>query len=272
VTVGDGDTVVRILPLPSDADTGELTVMIQDISQLVQAERSRDDFLAHITHELRTPLTNIRAYTETLSQDFIADEEARRQCYNVIMAETRRLSKLIEDVLSVSQIEAGGARMARTAVRIDELLRETVHETQAAAESKGIELTLKLPSKLPLVHGDRHRLHQVWTNVVGNAIKYTPSGGRVSVEAEASDERISVRVTDTGIGIAPEHHEKIFEKFFRVVDPAVDATEGTGLGLSITREILRMHGGAIRIESTPGKGSTFTVELPAAREPVSGRR
>ncbi|MGE3181765.1 MAG: sensor histidine kinase [Phycisphaerae bacterium] len=259
------ESVIRVTPMPLSSPLDDMTLLLQDVSQLVQAERSRDEFLVHITHELRTPLTNIRAYVETLSQDFLDDENARRECYNVIMSETRRLSKLIEDVLSVSQIEAGGTRLVRTNVRVEELLRQTAQEMQAAAEAKDIALTLKIPSKVPMVPADRHRLHQVWTNLIGNAIKYTPPNERVSVEVETEGNRLCVRVSDTGIGIPPECHEKIFEKFYRVSDAAVSATEGTGLGLAITREILRIHGGSIRVDSSVGKGSTFIVELPTVK-------
>lgn len=274
MTLPESETVVRVTALAGETSPDELTLMLQDVSQFVEAERSRDEFLAHITHELRTPLTNIRAYTETLTQDFLDDENARRECYNVIMSETRRLTKLIEDVLSVSQIEAGGARLARTHVRVEELLRQTVQEMQAHADAKKIDLTLKVSSKTPAVSGDRHRLHQVWTNLIGNAIKYTPEGGKVLIEIESLEQRLIVRVVDTGIGIARENHEKVFEKFFRVNAPEVESTEGTGLGLSITREILRLHGGTIQVESEPGKGSAFIVELPALKsgEPVAAKR
>ncbi|MGE0479141.1 MAG: sensor histidine kinase [Phycisphaerae bacterium] len=270
----DGQSsVVRMTVIPVRAtDDDELNVIVQDISQLKEAERSREEFLAHITHELRTPLTNIRAYAETLNEDFFADEHTRRECYNVIMSETRRLAKLVEDVLSASQIDAGVARLDRTAVRLDQSLRKAVQEIQAAADAKSIELALKIPSKPPGVNGDKFRLHQVWINLIGNAIKYTPSGGSVTVELSGADHLSIVRVSDTGIGIAPEHHDKVFEKFFRVHDPRVAAEEGTGLGLAITREIVRLHGGSLKLESDAGKGSTFIVELPRLRnvdaEPV----
>lgn len=265
-----GYTVVRLTPLlVTELGEDEVIVTVQDVTQLKEAERSREEFLAHITHELRTPLTNIRAYSETLNEDFFDDEQTRRECYNVIMSETRRLSKLIEDVLSATQIDAGVARLSRQAVRIDESLRKAVQEIQASAESKRVELALKLPSKLPAAFGDAHRLHQVWINLIGNAVKYTPSGGSVSIDAQGEGSLVRVRITDTGIGIPPEFHERIFEKFFRVEDPRVDAEEGTGLGLAITREIVRLHGGFIRVESDAGVGTTFSVELPVAGEAAS---
>ena len=236
------------------------------MSQLIEAARSRDTFLAHITHELRTPLTNIRAYAETLNEDFFDDEQTRRECYNVIMSETRRLSRLIEDVLSVSQIESGASRFERVQVRLDQSLRQTVQDVQASADAKSIELNLQIPSKVPAVLGDRMRLQQVWVNLLGNAIKYTPQGGSVSVGVQSDERVVRVCVSDTGIGIDPQYHEKVFEKFFRTDQPDVSATEGSGLGLSITQEIVRMHGGSIRVESEMGSGATFIVELPLARE------
>ncbi len=264
---GRGQTTVRLTPIPVvDVPDDELVVMVQDVSQLIEAARSRDAFLAHITHELRTPLTNIRAYAETLSEDFFDDEQTRRECYNVIMSETRRLSRLIEDVLSVSQIEAGASRFERVEVRLDQSLRQAVQDVQANADAKQIELALRIPSKVPAVLGDRMRLQQVWINLLGNAVKYTPQGGSVTLAIQSDDHVVRVCVTDTGIGIAPEHQEKVFEKFYRVEGPEVEAIEGSGLGLAITQEIVRMHGGTIRLESELGNGSTFIVELPRARE------
>ncbi|QOJ14343.1 MAG: PAS domain-containing protein [Planctomycetia bacterium] len=264
---GGGYSIVRMMAMPvRPLGDDEVIVTLQDVTQLKEAERSREEFLAHITHELRTPLTNIRAYSETLNEDFFDDEQTRRECYDVIMSETRRLSKLIEDVLSASQIDAGVARLNREAIRVDQSLRKAVQEVQASADSKNVGLSLKLPSKLPAALGDGHRLHQVWINLIGNAVKYTPSGGTVQVEAEGQGETVRIRVIDTGIGIPKEFHERIFEKFFRVSDSRVEAEEGTGLGLSITREIVRLHGGSIGVESEPGAGTTIIVDLPVARE------
>jgi len=264
---GGSLTVLRLTPVIVEANVAdERSVLVQDVTQLKEAERSRDEFLAHITHELRTPLTNIRAYTETLTEEFFDDEQTRRECYNVIMSETRRLSQLIEDVLSVSQIEAGAVRVDRATLRVEPVLRQVVQEVQAAADARAIELSLRIPTKVPPISGDRHRLHQVWTNLVGNAIKYTPRGGSVSVDVEPSDGVLRVHVSDTGIGIPADCREKVFQKFFRVKDPAVEAEVGSGLGLAIAREIVRLHGGTLQLESELNKGSTFTVELPVAAD------
>lgn len=266
-----GQTVIRLTPLPPAREDGaESVILVQDVSQQVEANRSRDAFLANITHELRTPLTNIGAYAETLTEDCFNDEATRRECYNVITKETRRLSRMIEDVLSVSQIESGASRLERAELRVDHMLRQAVQDMQANADERGIQLSLRVPSKVPPVAGDRHRLHQVWINLLGNAIKYTPESGTVSVTVQSDDHSVRVLVTDTGIGIAPEHHQRIFEKFYRVPG-SEKLVEGTGLGLAITRDLVRMHGGSIRVESALGEGSTFVVELPRARESSSSR-
>lgn len=267
-TPGELLSVIRLTPIAGGEQRSEFVLMVQDVSQLIDAERSRDSFIAHITHELRTPLTNIRAYAETLNEDLFDDEKTRRECYNVIMSETQRLTRLVEGVLSVSAIEAGASKFERAPVRLDQSLRQAVQDVQANADARSIDLALRLPSKIPLVLGDRHRLHQVWINLLGNAIKYTPPKGSVSVTLQSDERVVRICVCDTGIGIAAEHHRNVFEKFYRVEDPTVEGIEGTGLGLAISKDIVRMHGGTIGVESELGRGSTFFVELPRARESV----
>lgn len=263
-----GDVTLRFWSLASEYGDGEHILFVQDITQAKEAERARDSFLYHVTHELRTPLTNIRAYAETLSQGVIDDEQTIRDCYNVIMSETQRLNRLVEDILNVSQLEVGSARLNLSEVPIDQLLRRVVQDMQGSADGKHLDLVLSLPAKAPRIRADRERLAVVLINLIGNAIKYTPEGGRVEIDcspetASPGNERIRINVTDTGIGIAPEHQEKIFEKFYRVNDEKVQGVPGTGLGLAIVKETVRMHGGGIFVNSTPGKGSTFTLVLPA---------
>ncbi len=268
----EGSTTVRFtaMPFEKDAQTAGSIVIMQDVSQFKEVERARDAFLYHVTHELRTPLTNIRAYAETLAGGVLDDEASLRECYNVIAGETERLGRLVEDILNVSQLEVGTARMSFGEVHMDRLLRDAVQDIQAQADAKGIDLRLKLPPKLPTIRGDKERLSVVVANLLGNAIKYTPSGGHVElvceVDAPAPPDgtpgALRIAVSDTGIGIEPAHHEKIFEKFYRVNDERVGAQPGTGLGLAIVKETVRMHGGTVTVESTPGRGSTFRVTLP----------
>jgi signal transduction histidine kinase len=258
-----GDVTLRFWSLPSELGGHDHILFIQDVTQSKEAERARDNFLYHVTHELRTPLTNIRAYAETLSQGVIDDEQTVRECYNVIMGETQRLNRLVEDILNVSQLEVGSALLNLGEVPMDVLLRKVVQDMQGNADAKRIDLVLSLPAKAPRVRGDRDRLAIVLVNLIGNAIKYTPDGGRVEIDCVPEHERVRVDVIDTGVGIAPEHQEKIFDKFYRILDERAAGTPGTGLGLSIVRETVRLHGGNVFVNSTPGKGSTFSLVLPA---------
>jgi two-component system phosphate regulon sensor histidine kinase PhoR len=258
-----GDVVLRFWSIASEGGDEETIIFVQDVTQNKEAERARDQFLYHVTHELRTPLTNIRAYAETLSQDVIDDEQTIRECYNVIMGETQRLSRLVEDILNVSQLEVGTARLQASDLKLDKILRTVVQDQQGMADAKNIDLVLYMPSKTPTVRGDKDRLNVVFTNLIGNAIKYTLPGGRVDVRCAVENQRVRIAITDTGIGIDPADQDRIFDKFYRVDHPEVNAVPGTGLGLSIVQETLRVHGGTISVESKRGEGSTFTVTLPA---------
>lgn len=266
---GDSEVVLRyqLAPRGGDADIDRL-LTIQDVSHMREADRSRDKFLYHVTHELRTPLTNIQAYAETLTKPDFDDEQTRRECYNVIISETRRLSRLVEDILSVSQLEVGSARIEMGPVDLVRLLRQIVQDHLGHADEKRIDLRLNLPPKAPRVNGDKERLTVLITNLVGNAVKYTPEGGQVVVELDTLDEQACIRVKDNGIGIAPNDQAHVFDKFYRASTDEVLAQTGTGLGLAIAREIARAHGGDIRVESALGAGSTFMLELPIAVAPA----
>lgn len=255
---------LRLTSIRSDdgADVHETALSLSDMSLQREVERSRSQFLYHVTHELRTPLTNIRAYAETLSQGVLTDPSALRECYNVIIGETQRLSRLVEDILSLSQFEAGAARLVMDDVNLARLIRQVVEDMQASADEKNIDLRLSLPPKVPTLRGDKDRLAVVFTNLVGNAVKYTPSHGTVEVTCEPGDKRLRILVKDTGIGINRTEHEKVFEKFYRSNDEQVSRVPGTGLGLALAQEIVRAHGGTVELESELGKGSTFTIVLP----------
>jgi two-component system phosphate regulon sensor histidine kinase PhoR len=257
-------TTLRFALVPTASSDGgaEALVTIEDVSHLQEADQARDNFLYHVTHELRTPLTNIQAYAETLTGPGFDDEQTRRECYNVIISETRRLSRLVEDILNISQLEVGTARIDLGQVDLVRLLRQIVQDNLGAADEKQIDLTLKLAPKVPKVRGDKQRLSVLITNLIGNAIKYTPEGGHVDVTLEVREHCIEVTIADSGIGIGPEDQAHVFEKFYRAAGEQVQAVAGTGLGLAIAREVARLHGGDIRLESEPGNGSTFVVELP----------
>ncbi len=257
-------TLVRMTAMDNltETDRAETALLLQDVTQERERENERSQFLYHVTHELRTPLTNIRAYAETLSEGVLKDPDTLRECYNVIVGETQRLSRLVEDILSLSQMEAGAARIKMDDVNTARLVRQVIEDMQAQADAKNLELILTMPPKVPTIRGDKERLTVVLTNIVGNAIKYTPDGGKVEVTCTQESSRLSIRVADTGLGIAPAEREKVFEKFYRSTDERVAGLPGTGLGLALALEIARTHGGTITLDSEVGKGSTFTVVLP----------
>lgn len=253
---------VWLLPLQGPRHTGECLVLIRDVSQQLRAEKAREEFIAQVTHEFRTPLTNIRAYTETLSSGMFEDPQVISECYNVITKETRRLSRLIEDILSVSQLEVGSIELRMDNVDLRALLTEGVRDVRGLAEEKQIDVQLVLPAKLETIRGDRDKLAVVLNNLLGNAIKYTPPGGNVIVGCQASAESVVVTVKDNGMGISEEDQARVFEKFQRGTDPAVQNITGTGIGLFTAREIVRRHGGDIELISEKGAGSTFMARLP----------
>ncbi len=237
-------------------------VILEDITQQRTADQSRNLFVAQATHELRTPLTNIGLYVERaieLAEDAVAE---RAECLNVINSEVLRLGRVVEEVLSVSEIEAGSLNIRRDDVRIDELLGRMEDDYKPHAQTKSVALTFDLPPKLSVIQGDREKISVALHNLLGNAIKYTPAGKQVRVEVAEEDGHIEVRVSDTGIGIGPEDLPKIFEKFYRANDKRLADITGTGLGLSLAREVIRLHGGDILAESTLNQGSTFTLRLP----------
>jgi signal transduction histidine kinase len=241
----------RAVALADQAGGGDVLITIEDISQLRESQRARDNFLYHVTHELRTPLTNIHAYAETLTKPGFDDEQTRKECYNVLISETQRLARLVEDILSISQMEVGTARFDVGDVDLLRLLRQMVQDNLGAADEKRIDLTLSLPPKVPKIRGDKQRLCVLLNNLIGNAIKYTREGGKVQVALEVAENCVRIGVTDTGIGIAPADQAHVFEKFYRAADDAVQAITGTGLGLALAQEVARLHGGEIHLRVGP---------------------
>lgn len=253
---------VLVIPLHRHHHEGECIVLIRDVSQQMRADRAREDFVTQVTHELRTPLTNIRAYAETLSSGMFDDPKVITECYNVITKETRRLSRLIEDILSVSQLEVGSIELHVDNVELTGLLEDGVRDIRGLADEKNIDVQVMLPSKAEPIRGDRDKLAVVINNLLGNAIKYTPRGGSVIVACQFTGDQVAMTVKDNGIGVDPMNHSRIFEKFQRGDDAETLAETGTGIGLYTAREIVRRHGGEIELISQRGAGSTFMVRLP----------
>lgn len=263
----DGGGVLRfVVRQVRREDSGVSMIVIEDITQQRVAEKARNAFVAQATHELRTPLTNIRLYVETALDEGEKDPQVRASSLNVINQEARRLDRMVGDILSVAEIEAGAMRLKKDDVRVEELFRDLQADYAAQAQDKQIELTFHLPPKLPVIQGDRDKIALGLHNLVGNALKYTPAGGKVAVHVAVEPGRIVTEVTDTGIGISEEDCQRVFEKFYRAADRRVAKITGSGLGLAIAREVIRLHGGDITVKSGIDKGSTFTLFLPVIRE------
>ena len=230
------------------------------VEELRRLSALRADFVALVSHELRSPMAAVIGSAKTLQRRWRElTPEQRESFLALIDHEANRLADLVADVLDTSKIESGQFSYRFTDVDVGEL----VQESAAAAESgqDEIEIRSQVHGPLPLVRGDRDRLRQVLTNLLDNAVKYSPAGEAVEVEALAENSRISVEVRDSGPGVAPEHHALIFEKFGRVTGEL--AKPGTGLGLFIARSIAQAHGGSLEVRSRDGRGTTFALELPA---------
>lgn len=244
-------------------DVSAAILIIEDVTQQRIAEQARHQFVAQATHELRTPLTNILLYVETAQDEGQDDPELRARCLDVIGQESHRLERLVGDMLSVAEIEAGSMQICHDDVKFDAILRDIEADYKAQAAKKRITLTFKIPPKLPVVQGDRDKLMLTVQNLIANALKYTPDGGQVTVVAEAEDGQLSVSIQDTGLGIAPDDLPKVFEKFYRARDKRIAGITGSGLGLALSRQIAQLHGGDVHADSKLDEGSTFTLTLPA---------
>lgn len=243
-----------------------VVIVIEDMTQQRVADEARNSFVAQATHELRTPLTNIKLYVEEAIDVGDSDPAKRAKCLDVINHECRRLERIVGDMLSVSEIEAGSFKLRSGDVRLDTVFEELRSDFEAQAKEKHLELTFDLPPKLPAIKGDRDKIILALHNLIGNALKYTPSGGKVAVKVHLDATNLSVEVSDTGIGISSEEVDLVFEKFYRAKDKRVSNITGTGLGLALAREVVRLHGGDIAVRSELDKGSTFTMTVPTLTE------
>jgi signal transduction histidine kinase len=271
VEIGQGGSVtagvLRYTISPTgrgDAHFGLVT--IEDVTQQRVAEAAMNSFLAKAAHELRTPLTNIRLFVEEALEHCERDPAGTSRCLNIMNEETQRLDRTVSEILSVSQIEAGSFELKRDDVSVAALLTQLKADHEAQARERRITLEFDQPPKLPVIQADRDKIALALHNLVGNALKYTQEGGRVTVVTTVENARLTVAVTDTGIGIGPEECERVFDKFYRSKNPLAANVKGSGLGLPIAREVARLHGGDVTLESQLGKGSTFTLTVPIVEE------
>ncbi|HET8541077.1 MAG TPA: ATP-binding protein [Anaeromyxobacter sp.] len=240
--------------------------------RLQELDRMKDDFMSTVTHELRTPLTSIRSFSEILLDNPGIDAAERGRFLAIIVKETQRLSRLINQVLDLSKIEAGSAEWHAAEVDVEDVVREAVDSTSQLFREQGVAVAVSATAGVPAVRADRDRLMQVMINLLSNAVKYCPRGeGYVEVRVAAVADGVRVDVRDNGPGIAREDQETIFEKFRRVGDTVGPRPPGSGLGLPISRRIVEHFGGRLWVDSEPGRGAIFSFVLPLDRGAEPGR-
>jgi two-component system phosphate regulon sensor histidine kinase PhoR len=273
-TLNGGPDLGRLLHLNAtplrgaDGSAAGAVAVVRDVSALRRAERLRRDLTANVSHELRTPLTSIKGFTETLLAGALSDEETSRRFLTIIDAEATRLMTLVDDLMALSRLESRAVPMALRPVRLDALLAEAAGTLRPQAAQHGV--ALRMPS-VPetTVTGDADRLIQVFSNLIDNAIKFTPEGGWVEVSLRDDGTDAVASVSDSGLGIPPDDLPRVFDRFYRVERSRSREAGGTGLGLAIAKHIVESHGGRITVTSRPGHGSTFTVALPLAAHPAA---
>jgi two-component system phosphate regulon sensor histidine kinase PhoR len=253
---------------PTGAAWG-IVLVLHDVTAEKAAQSRTAEFVSAVGHEIKTPLTSVKAYVELLADgDLDGDPAAQRKYLGVIESEANRMSRMLDGLLDLARIESGVVRIEKRHLALNEVLERTVQLMSAAARDRGLTLESRLSPLYLNVNGDADLLNRVVTNLVSNAIKYTPAGGRITVRSHMSDEHAVVEVQDTGHGIPLEAMGKLFQKFYRVEQNARVAP-GTGLGLALVKHLVeQIHGGTIEVESQVGRGSTFRVLLPLAGAPA----
>jgi two-component system phosphate regulon sensor histidine kinase PhoR len=245
-------------------EVGGVVTILHDLTRERELSQMKSDFVSKASHELRTPLSSIRAYVEMLVDGEASDEKSRQEFYRIMQNETDRLSRLIDNMLNISRIEAGIVQIERENVDIKALVARAASTLGPAAKEKSIALHQRLAGVDLCVEGDADMLYQVVLNLVSNAVKYTPDGGRVTISADSDNltRSVLVSVADTGLGIPPDALPKLFDKFFRV-ENYKRVAKGTGLGLSLCKHIVEtVHHGQIGVESKLGMGSKFWFNVP----------
>jgi two-component system phosphate regulon sensor histidine kinase PhoR len=254
---------VHTAPLKREGRSQGTVSVFYDVTRIRSLENMRKEFVANVSHELKTPLTNILGYAETLRGGAIQDAEASARFVEKIENNALQLKNLVEDILKVSEIESGRLEMNPVDSQLENTVRAIQAEFEEQLKSKKLNFEIKIPTGLA-VRADPSALRQILMNLIDNAVKYTPEGGRVTVSAEREGPFCKVTVADTGIGIAEKDLPHVFERFYRADKARSRQMGGTGLGLSIVKHFVQAHGGEVGATSEVGKGSQFFFTLPLA--------
>jgi signal transduction histidine kinase len=288
------DRIVSVLlsPVVMQEEFLGTVSLFRDITQEVELDRTKSEFVSTVSHELRTPMTSIKGYADLLMLGAAGVlSENQERFVSIIKTNADRLTMLVNDLLDIGRIDTQRVELNLDEIELPYVVQAVIDSLRGKAGEKSQTLQSDLPAELPAVVADRDRLIQVFTNLIGNAQQYTPTGGRIVVKARLAPapslkaggvdlpesispqddglprrepKMIRIDVIDDGIGIEPEDRDRIFERFFRSDHPLVQETTGTGLGLSITKSLIEMHGGVIWVDSVQGKGSVFSFTLPVA--------
>jgi signal transduction histidine kinase len=269
LTNPDKKTLMANVSVIRDRDGQDLGVVstFRDITSLKELDQVKSQFVSMVTHELRAPLSAVEGYLSAyLSGAAGNDPQMNRQMLERAKARTHSLLDLVNDLLQFSRLESKRVERKKELLDLTDILVNTVELLRNQGEANEITFLLDLPDKLPLVEADRAEMEQLFTNLISNAIKYNVKKGKVIISAGPINHYLSIKVEDTGIGIDKEHLSCVFDEFYRVCGPDTRYITGTGLGLSIVKRIVESHFGLIEVDSTAGKGTTFTVKLPIKKE------
>ena len=254
---------LNVIATPISGERGEgVLLTLQDVTRLRQVETTRREFVSNVSHELRSPLASVRAMVETLEGGALRDQEVAFDFLSRIEIDIKRMTTLVDELLELSRLESGQMPVHLAPLSVGEVAGETVARFMGSAAAAGVKLHMDLPPSLPYVMAEAGKLDQILTNLLENALRFTPEGGRVHVSASADQRWVELTVSDTGVGIPGEHLPHVFERFYKVDRSRRDG--GTGLGLAIAKHLVQAHGGDINVSSTEGQGSSFNLTLPRA--------
>lgn len=268
ITVEDKIYKCDFADFAQGSDDSGIIVVMHDVTEQAEIDRSRREFIANVSHELRTPLTNVKSYTETIVENGDIDEEDKTRFLGVVLSETDRMISIVKDLLVLSRLDSKKMDMNMVPFSMSEVIENIYNAMIIEVEKHSQHLEYEIADDLPLALGDKERIEQVMVNIVSNSVKYTPDGGDILVSASEDGDMISVKVTDNGMGVPKENLAHIFERFYRVDKARSREQGGTGLGLSIAKEIVETHGGTIDMQSEIGRGTTVTFTLPKAKEEI----
>jgi PAS domain S-box-containing protein len=268
ITLDSGRVLsVHLAPVASGEEFIGTVAVFRDITQEVEIDRLKSEFVATVSHELRTPMTSIKGYVEILLMGAAGSmTDQQKHFLEVVKANTERLAVLVNDLLDISQIEAGRVRLSMLPINLEEMVDQALADLERSVQGSEKIVTIEkiVQPSLPRVLGDRERMRRILDNLLENAYLYNKSGGKITVQMRQVEDEVQVDIKDTGIGIHPDDQPRVFERFFRGENPLALGVAGTGLGLSIVRNLVQMHNGRIWVESlgVPGEGSTFSFTLP----------